>query len=383
MTEWLRRFSAFNERNNDLPRRILYILCIFAVFFLAARLFPYVAPFAIAAVLAWALEPVMRLLTRRIGKMRIGRKIAAAILTLVVLTLILSTVLLLISRLVSETKRFIEVAPGWISTVYNRAMELLQDLEVRWNHLPDDTVSFVEDMLGRITQTAISATTSLASRLTVTLVNAAMSLPGWTLFVVLLFMGLFYMLGDRPYITAFVDRVFPETLMQRGLAVKGSLIRSMFGQLRSGLIMLLVTTAELIISFSIMRMDYAVLAAIVIAVLDAMPVIGAGLFLIPMSLYSFFTGNIPIGIGMAVTYGMTIVIRQMFEPKILGHQLGLHPLATMMAMYAGYKLVGVIGMALGPMMLLISRAVLSEVLTPAGLPGEQKPSEGSDTHGVC
>lgn len=369
MGEWRERLYAFNERNNDLPRKILYLAVLFAVVLLAAKVFPYVAPFAVAGALAWVLEPVMKLLTRQVGRLRVGRKVAAAVVTLVVLTLILTTVLVLCSQIISEVKDLIGVAPGWISRVYNRALECLREIDINWEMVPEETLAIVEEMLKKVSDTAISATTSLASSLTVWFVNAAMSLPGVTLFIVLLFMGMFYILGDRPAITAFIDRHFPQTIMRRGIAVKGSLIRSLFGQLRSGLIMLMVTTTELIISFSIMRLDYAVLLALLIAVMDAMPVIGAGLFLIPMAVYNFVVGNIPMGIGMAITYAATIVVRQMFEPKILGHQLGLHPLATMMAMYAGFMAVGFIGMALGPMLLLIARAVLAEAC-----PGEETPA---------
>ena len=103
----------------------------------------------------------------------------------------------------------------------------------------------------------------------------------------------------------------------------------------------------------------AVLLALFIAVLDALPVIGAGLFLIPMMLYGIIVGDAGMAVGFGLIYLMTIVVRQLLEPRLIGRQLGLYPLATMMAMYAGLQAMGFLGMLLGPLMLLLCKVALT------------------------
>ena len=135
--------------------------------------------------------------------------------------------------------------------------------------------------------------------------------------------------------------------------------RAFFGQLRATAIMFVVTTVELSIGFLIMGLDYAVLLALFIALLDALPVIGAGLVLIPAAIYGFLFGPMWLGVGMALMYVTTIVVRQIVEPRVIGQQFGLHPLITMMAMFAGYILASFLGMLLGPVLALLLKAVLA------------------------
>lgn len=107
-------------------------------------------------------------------------------------------------------------------------------------------------------------------------------------------------------------------------------------------------------------MPYGLIAGLCIGLMDALPVLGAGIFLVPWSLLSFIGGNTGTGILMAAAYVGTVVIRQVLEPRIVGRNLGLYPLVTMMAMYAGFRLFGVLGLIGGPVMMGVLRAVLKE-----------------------
>ena len=99
--------------------------------------------------------------------------------------------------------------------------------------------------------------------------------------------------------------------------------------------------------------------AALIAAADALPVIGAGLFLLPAAAHGFLTGSLLRGIGFAALYAVTAVTRQLMEPKLIGRQLGLHPLSTMTAMYAGLRAMGFAGMLLGPLLLLVCKVTLT------------------------
>ena len=123
--------------------------------------------------------------------------------------------------------------------------------------------------------------------------------------------------------------------------------------------MMALIAVELTVGFVILRIPYSVLLALLIGIMDALPIIGAGLFLIPMSAIGFITGDIGMGVGVAVLYILTIVTRQIVEPRVVSVQLGLYPLVTMAAMYAGLCVMGFGGMLLGPVVVLILKAALS------------------------
>jgi len=93
--------------------------------------------------------------------------------------------------------------------------------------------------------------------------------------------------------------------------------------------------------------DYAFLLALVICVLDALPIFGTGTVLIPWSVYSLLTGDIRLGVSTIILYGVCFVVRQILEPRIVGERIGVHPLITLMAIYVGLKFGGVLGMFIG------------------------------------
>ena len=123
--------------------------------------------------------------------------------------------------------------------------------------------------------------------------------------------------------------------------------------LRGYIIILLITCAELFIGFTILRLEYAFVLAMLIAIMDILPVVGTGTALIPWGVYQLIIGNVWMGLGLLVLYAAITVIRQIIEPKIIGKQVGLTPIVTLMAMYLGLQLFGIIGMVCLPILLII------------------------------
>ena len=132
------------------------------------------------------------------------------------------------------------------------------------------------------------------------------------------------------------------------------------------LLIILITFAELSLGLSVLRLigvfesSYIVIIAAITAVLDILPILGTGTVLIPWSLYSFVSGNIGLGIGLAIIYATVFVIRQVIEPKLVAGQLGLSPIVTIAALYFGLKLFGVIGMFVTPVFIIMLKLLNDE-----------------------
>ena len=118
--------------------------------------------------------------------------------------------------------------------------------------------------------------------------------------------------------------------------------------LRSYLTLMGITFVEMLIGLSLLRVGYALLLAVLIALVDFLPVLGVGTVLIPWSIVAFVTGDPARGIGLLVLWGVSLAVRQFVEPRLIGRGLGLHPCLTLVAMYAGLRLFGITGMLLCP-----------------------------------
>ena len=131
-----------------------------------------------------------------------------------------------------------------------------------------------------------------------------------------------------------------------------TLAKALFGWLKAQFIILCCMFLVMFIGFTILNVHYALLIALGIAVMDALPILGSGLVMIPWIGYQLFFGSLPMGIGLALIYVLLIFTRQSIEPRVVGGQFGLPPLWTMCAMYAGFRLFGFIGLFRGPLTLL-------------------------------
>jgi len=118
-----------------------------------------------------------------------------------------------------------------------------------------------------------------------------------------------------------------------------------------------ITSCIIIIGLVIIQYPYALFVGLLTAVIDALPIFGSGLVLWPWAALNFIKGNYATGAGLLLIYGVVFITRQSLEPRILGSQIGIHPLLTLMSMYIGLKLFGFIGIILGPAIVIVIKAV--------------------------
>jgi sporulation integral membrane protein YtvI len=130
------------------------------------------------------------------------------------------------------------------------------------------------------------------------------------------------------------------------------------GYLKAYLLLFLLTFSELFLGFSILRVEYALLLALLVSLVDLLPVLGVGIVLVPWSIVMLLQRDYRLGAGLLILYGTVLLVRQIMEPRLVGKSLGLHPLITLFASYAGWRLFGVLGMLLGPVLALAIKAVL-------------------------
>lgn len=355
--------KEFNATWNDIPRRLLLILIMFGSLFLLLLALPYVAPFALAAVFAWIIERIARLFLGWLGDSRALRGVISAVLVLVVIGIVFYTTLYLSNVIIGEVKSLAVVLPGFVGNITQEALAWIDGFN--WDDAGFLEIGInIEDTLVRLLGEVSSMVTTLASRVASgaagMVLRAVSLLPQGILFIVMTVFGTFYMSADRERIFSFYRRLLPERFHARSTMVRSGFLTAIFSQFRAAFFIFLATFAVLVVGFIIIRVDYAILFALLVALIDMLPVLGAGLFLLPMAAYGFASGNLLLCVGSAVLYIIIIIIRQFLQPMIVGEQIGMHPLLTMIAMYAGFIAQGVLGMMLAPIMLTLCKIVLSD-----------------------
>ncbi|MEG0742245.1 MAG: sporulation integral membrane protein YtvI [Clostridia bacterium] len=362
-----RRLAAWNDRMNGLPRKGMLIALTIVLAALAVLLLPYCWPFLLALLFSLMLEPFVRLITVRCARLRVGRGLATCVGMLLFFGVAGVLVALLVGRLGQELRSLLGGLPQVIAWVKDVAFPYAKGLYAQYQGiLPGYLLELFNNTLSALGDSLVRLAGTLSAMLTSGAWSTATSIPNVLLSIVLTVMGTYYLTADQARILGYFNRTFPKSVRTRGRAIKADLLKALFGQLKSQVTVSLIIVAFLSVSFEIFGVHYGLLLGFIIGIADALPVVGAGLFLIPWSILSFIAGDYAMGIFMACMYVGTIVIRQVVEPRIVGHNLGLYPLATMIAMYAGYRALGFLGLLAGPVLLNILKVVLEADETARG-----------------
>ena len=131
--------------------------------------------------------------------------------------------------------------------------------------------------------------------------------------------------------------------------------------LRAQGIIMLITATLCTLGLMLIRSPYALLFGLIIALLDALPILGSGMILLPLSVAEFFQGDYKAGAVLLTVFILCVILREFLEPKLLGEGIGIRPLYTLIAMYLGIRLFGIAGFLLGPVGLVIIQSVLLQI----------------------
>ena len=179
------------------------------------------------------------------------------------------------------------------------------------------------------------------------------AVSGFAVAAVVFLMAGCFITGDYPRLRFFVTDRVPADVRAFCGTVKKVFAGAFGGYLRSQLILTLGVFAILLAGFALTRQPYALVLAVVLAVLDFIPLLGSGTVMVPWMVLDLLMGNYPHAIRFGIIWGLIALFRRFGEPKILGDQTGLSPILSLVGIYVGMRLAGVAGMIVGPVLLLV------------------------------
>ena len=342
---------SWTERASRLFCLAVYLLGLYAALRL---LLPAAYPFLIAL----ALGALVHSGARRLSKLTGVATRACAFFLVTLLLLALSVLVFVVCRrLVFELGKAVRF-------LLQNSSRLSDSLYLICERLP--LLRELSDTLGGldIAERATSLLARLASALGTALTGIIKATPAALLSVGVGMISLYYVSLEfdkiRAFFAALTSRL-PESVKTLSGGFLHTLLTTSLAYLKAELKMFALTLAECFLGLLIICPQYACLGAIAIATLDALPIVGAGIVLVPWAIVSLLGGKTLTGIGLLVLYLTVTVVRQIAEPRIVGKNIGLHPLASLVAMYVGYRLFGVFGMLLCPIAVAVARGARDAV----------------------
>lgn len=311
-------------------------------------LFSLLSPFIFGFAMSRLINPMADRLQRNL---KIPRMASAVAMTLLIVGVLASIIGVIGYQIVQELKNF-----------YNNSEEILATAQNAWNMLSTHYMELhgqlpesVRTMMDNIEISASEKFSDLVANMKI-VDNAqafAKALPGGIIWTVIFTLSMFFMVSNKDEMNSFFYRTLGERRINKLREIKQECYTSLGGYARAQVILMFIIFVLISVMLSIFGAPYSVLVAAITAFLDAMPVFGSGITLWPLALIYFINGDVGLGIGYVVVYLAVVLLRRMLEPKLVSDKLGFNPIITLLSMYIGYKWWGMIGMLIGPILLIM------------------------------
>jgi len=334
--------SQYIKRKNFIVNAVYIILIIIIVYVTLKYALTLVSPFLFAIGIAYILKKPAKYIS---SVLKLPNKLVSIVLVLVFYSTIGVLIALLGVKLISIFTTVISILPvvyenqlvPFLTTTFDGIEQAIFRLDpalvVMLNAGFDQFVNSLGDNITKISITLVGAISNIAS-----------SLPAFLIKILLMFISTFFFASDYDILSKFIMKQFPQRASEIILRIKQYIIETLFVVIRSYVLIMTITFVELSIGLSVIGIPNAIIIALLISLVDILPVLGTGGIMIPWTIITLLQGNFPVAIGLLVVYIIITVIRNILEPKIVGGQLGLHPVVVLMSMFIGVNIFGVIGL---------------------------------------
>lgn len=338
-------------------RGLWVVFAIFLVVFCLYVLVPLLYPLCLAWLLAYSIRPVVELLK--------GFRLPSWLAVILSLALYIGSAGLmltaLITRLVKElavlaqtfnlhTAQWHELLLSWGRN--DRLQYIINQINQFYNSNPDYH-STIDSHLSKTTETIGRAATELVTGIFNLILKLIASLPSVGTVLIVVILASFFLATGWEKRGRMLSDWLPEGLRSAAADIWSDLRRALFGYLLAQLVLISITGALVILGLLILGVKSAFVLGLMIGLVDLLPYLGVGIVIIPWAFYSWMTGDMALGIGLSVLYAVILITRQVLEPKVLASSIGLDPLAMLIGMFAGLKLLGAAGLILGPVALVV------------------------------
>ena len=306
---------------------------------------PVLLPFAAGLVIALSAEP---LIARLQNRLHLPRWLCAGI-GVTGVYLLLALILLVVFRLLwQELMGFVRGLPTLAQSLSGPAMALEQRLLQLASRFPDGVGAALEQSISEFFRSSAGLAGKIYNYLFDFVTALLKKVPDLALFFLTAVLSAFMLAAELPRLEQLWQRKVPKKWQERTAAAGRRLKDTLGGWVKAQLKLMGLCAMVLAIGFLILSVDYPLLFAAVIALVDALPALGTGLILVPWGLVAFAQGDSFLGTGLLLLYGTAALLRTVLEPRLLGRQIGLDPLLTLFSLYAGYRFLGLWGMILFP-----------------------------------
>ncbi len=317
---------------------------------------PVLLPFGAGLLTALAAEPLTVRLQRRLPRWAAAGVSVAGVYALLVL--LLSVLCRLLWR---ELTALVRALPDILQSISGVMAQWEEQLLSLTGRFPEGIAAILTKTISETVQDGSAVAEKLYEWLFALASGLLKGIPDLLLFLLTAVLSGFMLAAELPKLRNLWQHKAPPLWQSRIRSLLQRLKSTLGAWGKAQLKLMLISALVLTAGFLLLRIPYPLLLGLGIALIDALPALGTGLVLIPWALFMFLQRNTFLGTGLLLLYGTAALIRTALEPRLLGKQMGLDPLLTLLALYGGYRFLGIWGMILFPIGAMVARQFWSHM----------------------
>ena len=324
--------------------RLLFSLLATAAFVIIGwNLLRFLMPFVIGWIIAAIAAPLVNWLEKRL---KIVKKLGSALIVILVLAAIILVIYFGISRLVAEISDLIRNFPEMYAQLEIGLRQIGDTLSGIFDRLPSGIQSGWNAVVKNLDQYMGNLVSNISEPTVTAAGNIAKQVPSYLISFLVSVLSAYFFIVQREEVLYWLKKVSPKSVQKRMILVIDNLRYAVGGYFKAQFKIMAIVFVILLVGLGILNTGYFVLVAFLIAFLDFLPFFGTGTAMIPWAVYKFFRGGAKMTVALIVIYVITQAVHQLLQPKLVGVSVGLNPLVTLVLLYIGYRMGGILWMIL-------------------------------------
>lgn len=341
-------------------KNILYVVLILLGLYIALELSIFYMPFLIAFIISLMIEPAIKKIMK---KTHLTRRTSSIIIFVLVSVIIIGGLAWLLITLFSESSSLLQSLNDYFDKLYEQFQNLINYFNFDNIHLSDEILEVIQNSTGDFLTTASDWLRNILNNL----INFVTSIPSIAICIGITVIALYFICVDKIYILDQIEHHLPRLWVKKISIHLKDLIQTLGGYLKAEATLILVSFVISLIGLYIFQIvgfnvQYPLLMALFIGFVDALPILGSGTVMIPWAIICALNGDINLGIAIIILLIIMSVVRQVLEPKLVSKNIGVHPIFTLIAMYTGFKVIGIMGLLVGPIVLIIVKNIFANLI---------------------
>ena len=341
-------------------KKFVLVSVLIVLFLIICRLSVFYVPFIIAYIIFLLVDPLIKWINK---KTTLSRKVSSIIVLATIFSLLIGITIWGGIKLISETTNLLEGLNNYLDKSITFLTDIKNNFNINELNLSEEVISVFE----KSTANFINSIAEYIKNLLTKILKYITSIPNIFINVIITILATYFITSDKFYILDRMEHHLSKKMVGKLISHAKEITQSLGAYLKAEITLSIITFLVVLTGLNIfyllgMNVEYPILMAILIGFVDALPILGAGAIMIPWAIFLFFNNNINLGCSIIGLYIFTLAQKQFIEPKLVSNNIGVHPIFTLIAMYTSFKIIGIIGLLLGPIILIILKNVFAETL---------------------